>query len=422
MDTERSLRDQTVVVSGGKIVAIGSEIPFPPGAQVIDGANRMWLSPGLADMHTHSETKNDLAVYLTCGVTTVLHMGGARAGFVDNTVPAANRGSIPSPHVYTSFLVDGSTEYNGFVIKTPAEARSIVELAHTNNYDFIKVYVGLSAPVFRALADEGRRQNLPLVGHGVTAVRLEQQLAAGQVLVAHAEEFFYTYFTPPGIEESDTPPDESRIAAAVAMAKKYRATVTADIATYAAIAHQIQHPEVVAQFLARGESALLSPNDRLAWQTTAYVEKTARLERKLVFLRHLVKAMADGGVALVAGTDAPAVPGMLPGTSLHDDLAELVVSGMTPYQALSAATREPGEFIARTKGGVPFGRVQAGYRADLVLSAENPLQHPETLRAPAGVMVNGVWRDAEALKKIRRDVRESYVRASRLPVLPEAVP
>jgi len=418
MDSERTLRDQTVVVSGGKIVAVGSELALPAGAQVIDGKGRAWLSPGLADMHTHAEAKNDLAVYLSCGVTTVLHMGGARAGFVDNTVPAANRGSIPSPHVYTSFLVDGSTEYNGFVIKTPAEARSIVELARANNYDFIKVYVGLSPPVFQALAAEGRRQHLPLVGHGVTAVRLEPQLAAGQVLVAHAEEFFYTYFTPAGVEESDTPPDEARIPAAVAMAKKYHAAVTADIATYAAIAHQIQHPEVVAQFLARGESALLSPNDRLAWQTTPYVEKTAKLERKLAFLRHLIKAMADGGVELVAGTDAPAVPGMLPGTSLHDDLAELLASGLTPYQALSAATREPGEFIARTKGGVPFGVVATGYRADLLLSAENPLQNPATLRAPVGVMANGVWRDAAALEKLRRDVYESYVRASTLPKFP----
>ena len=420
MDGERTLRDQTVVVSSGKIAALGNDPPLPAGAQLIDGRNRLWLSPGLADMHTHVETKNDLAVYLTCGVTTVLHMGGARAGFVDNTVPAANRASIPSPHIYTSFLVDGSTEYNGFVIRTPAEARSIVELARANRYDFIKVYVGLSPPVFHALAAEGRRQNMPLVGHGVTAVRLEHQLAAGQVLVAHAEEFFYTYFTPPGVEESDTPPDESRIPAAVAMAKKYRATVTADIATYAAISRQIQHPEVVAQFLARGASALLSPNDRLAWQTTAYVEKTARLERKLAFLRKLIKAMADGGVELVAGTDAPAVPGMLPGTSLHDDLAELIASGLTPYQVLSAATREPGEFIARTKGGVPFGRVAAGYRADLILSTDNPLASLETLRAPVGVMVDGVWRDADALKKIRRDVRDSYVRASTLPALPQA--
>jgi imidazolonepropionase-like amidohydrolase len=406
MDRERVLRDQTVIVTGDKIAGIGSGLEPPVGAQVIDGHGKAWLSPGLADMHTHSEGPSDLAVYLANGVTTVLNMGGARAGFVDRIVPAANAGTLAAPHLYVSFLVDGSTDYNGFVIKTPDEARAIVGLAKTNGYDFIKVYVGLSAEVFSALADEGQRQHMPLVGHGVTAVRLEHQLAAGQVLIAHAEEFFYTYFTPAGVEESDTPPDASRIPAAVALAKKYHAAVTADIATYAAIAHQIQRPDVVAAFLASPQSTLLSPSDRFAWRNSSYVGKTAKLEAKLAFLRKLMKAMADGGVELVTGTDAPAVPGLLPGVSLHDDFAELETSGLTRFQVLSAATRAPGEFIARTKGGDRFGTIAAGYRADLLMSADNPLDSLATLRAPLGVMVRGQWRDAAALEALKDGVRE----------------
>ena len=415
MDRERVLRDQTVIVEGDRIVAIGRDVAVPAGASVIDGKGTAYLSPGLADMHTHSETRNDLAIYLANGVTTVLQMGGARSGFLDSIVPAVNRGTIPGPHVYASFLVDGSTDYNGFVIKTPAEARAIVGLAKTNGYDFMKVYVGLAPDVFDALADEGRKSGMPLVGHGVTAVRLERQLAEGQVLVAHAEEFFYTFFTPPGVEETDTPPDTSRIPAAVALAKKYDATVTADLATYAAIAHQIQHPEVVAAFLARPESAYLSPNDRLAWQNSSYVKKTAKLEAKLAFLRRLVKAMADAGVELVAGTDAPAVPGLLPGFSLHDDLDELEASGLTRFEVLSTATRAPGTFIHRTKGGDPFGEVAPGYRADLILSTDDPLAKLSTLRAPLGVMVRGQWRDAAALRELSDGVRESYRRASAVP-------
>ncbi len=73
-------------------------------------------------------------------------------------MPAVEHGKIPGPRVYASFLVDGNTDYNGFVIRTPAEARAIVGLAKTNNYDFIKVYVGLAPDVFAALADEGRKQ------------------------------------------------------------------------------------------------------------------------------------------------------------------------------------------------------------------------------------------------------------------------
>jgi imidazolonepropionase-like amidohydrolase len=412
MDRERVLRDQTVLIKDGKIGAIGSGLPIPASARTIDGHGTAFLSPGLADMHTHSETRNDLAVYLANGVTTILQMGGARASFVDTIVPQVNKGVIPGPHVYTSFLVDGTTDYNGFVVKTPAEGRSIVGLAKTNGYDFIKVYVGLSPEVFDALADAGRHQHIPLVGHGVTSVRLERQLTEGQVLVAHAEEFFYTFFTAPGTEESDTPPDASRIPTAVALAKSHHATITADLATYAAIAHQIGHPDVLTAFLARPEIIYLSPNDRLAWARSSYIKKTARLEAKLEFLRLMVKAMADSDVELVAGTDAPGVPGTLPGFSLHEDLAELERSGLTHFQVLSTATRAPGVFIARTKGGDHFGQVAAGYRADLILTADNPVSTLSTLRTPLGVMANGHWRDAAALQDLLNEVRDNYRRAS----------
>ena len=247
-----------------------------------------------------------------------------------------------------------------------------------------------------------------MIGHGVRAVRLARQFEQGQVLVAHAEEFFYAFFTAAGAEESDTPPDPGRIPEAAALVKRHGATVTADLVTYAAIAHQIGHPEVVAQFLARPDSYFLAPNDRLSWQASDYVGKSAKLEAKLEFLRHFVKATADAGVELVAGTDAPAVPGCLPGVSLHDDLAELEASGLTRYQALTTATRAPGAFIERTKHGDRFGLIAPGYRADLILSSHNPLDSLATLRKPLGVMAAGQWRDAVALDALKDHVREGY--------------
>lgn len=407
MDRERVLRDQTVIVTGDTITAIGRNVPVPANARIID-ARGAYLSPGLADMHTHSDTREDMAVYLANGVTTVLSMGGARARFVDSVVPAANGGRFPSPHVYTSFLVDGSPDYNGFVIKTPEEARAVVGLAKTNNYDFIKVYVNLAAPVYEALADEARRQHMPLVGHGVYAVRLERQLALGQPLVAHAEEFFYSHFTPPGVKESDTPPDEARIPEAVALAKRHGATIMADLVTYGAIAAQIGHRERVTAALTSAEADLLSPAVRLAWMRSSYPDKTAKLGAKYHFLQKLVKAMANAGVSMVAGSDAPAVPTLLPGFSLHDNLDELERAGLTRFQALSITTAQAGDFIRRTKGGPGFGTITAGSRADLVLTAANPLEGLATLRRPLGVMAKGRWHDAADLAGLLAEVRASY--------------
>jgi imidazolonepropionase-like amidohydrolase len=125
--------------------------------------------------------------------------------------------------------------------------------------------------------------------------------------------------------------------------------------------------------------------------------------------------MADADVELVAGTDAPAVPGMLPGVSLHDDLDALEASGLTRFQVLSIATRAPGAFIRRTKGGEPTGLVAPGFRADLVLTSGNPLDALATLRTPLGVMAGGRWHDAAELDGIRNRVRDDYVRAAARP-------
>ncbi len=78
--------------------------------------------------------------------------------------------------------------------KTPEEARAIVGLAKTNHYDFIKVYNDLSPECFQALVEEGKRLGIMVIDHGVTSVGLEKQLDAGQIMVAHTEEFLYTTF------------------------------------------------------------------------------------------------------------------------------------------------------------------------------------------------------------------------------------
>ena len=92
------------------------------------------------------------------------------------------------------------------------------------------------------------------------------------------------------------------------------------------------------------------------------------------------------------GTDAPTIPGLVPGFSLHDDLHALEQAGLTRYQVLCAATRTPGEFIRRSLPDADaFGTVVPGNRADLVLSATNPLDDLSTLRKPLGVMANGNW-------------------------------
>lgn len=412
MTQDQVLGDQTVLVEKGRIAFIGRGIAIPEGAEVIEGDGR-FLSPGLADMHSHSDTREDLKVYLANGVTTILNMGGASAGFMDSIRPGANRGALPGPHVYAAFRVDGSPQYNNFFVTTPDEARAIVRIAKTNGYDFIKVYNDLSPECFEALIEEGKALHVPIVGHGVTAVGLRKQLDAGQVMVAHTEEFLYTVFYGPGDIPEAGAPDPSKIPDAINFVLRDKAFVTADLNTYATIARQWGKPAVAAAYLHSPDVRYLGPSDRILWAREDYKKRRGSLDARAAFLQRFTKAMSDAGVPLIAGTDAPSIPGLVAGFSLHDDLKALIEAGLTPYQALATATRTPGEFIRQSLGEqVPFGTVTVGARADLVLSQENPLANLATLRRPIGVMAAGRWYSAKELSGLLQSVATEYGRAS----------
>lgn len=407
MDSERVLKDQTVIVEYGIVKTIGTLVPIPQNARMIDGGGKLFLSPGLADMHTHSQSREDLAIYLANGVTTVLNMGGASSQFLTHIRSTANEGRIPAPHVYIAFRVDGTPQYGEFIVTTAEEARALVHFAKTNGYDFIKVYNNLSPECFYALVDEGKREHMAVVGHGITLVGLKQQLAAGQVMAAHSEEFLYTVFS--------QNQSVNEIPAVIDFIKKDGAFVTADLNTYATIAKQWGKPEVVKDFLEMPESKYVSPDTRLIWMHEDYVHRQGTRDPQLKFLTEFTKAMADAGVKLIAGTDAPPIPGLVVGYSLHDDLATLERAGLSRYQVLSTATRVPGEFISRyVPGAKRFGTVTAGSCADLILSGENPLDDLNTLRNPLGVMVQGKWYARDDLEQLRIHVAKEYGEAGGL--------
>ncbi|WP_447761908.1 amidohydrolase family protein [Sphingopyxis panaciterrae] len=411
MDRERVIARTTVIVTDGAIASVGRMAKLPAGTKAIDGKGA-WLVPGLADMHNHVTSRDDLALLLANGVTTMLNMGEATNAFAGRTRIAANKGEVPGPQIFTAFVVDGDPQYGHFVVKTPDDARAIVRLAKANGYSFMKVYTNLSAEAFAALAAEAKVQGIGVVGHNVAAVGLAKQLAAGQAMVAHVEEFFTGFFPEPPADDQQAPPDDARIADAIALVKAHGTTVTSDLFTYRTIAAQFGKPEVVKAYLAAPDARYVSPADRIDWARSGYQKKAVDLSRRVAFEARFVKAMANAGVPLIAGGDAPTIPGLVPGFALHGEIDAMLSAGLTPWQALSAATRTPGTFIAKTVPGAgKFGIVAPGYRADLLLVADNPLEKPATLREPLGVMTGGRWYDATALKGMLDGVAE--LRAAR---------
>jgi len=85
---------------------------------------------------------------------------------------------------------------------------------------------------------------------------------------------------------------------------------------------------------------------------------------------------------------------MIPGFSLHDELAALVRAGLTPMDAIRSATVVPGQQLVWT---ARIGKVEVGYAADLILIDGDPLDDLSLLRRPSGVIANGIWFDRRAL-------------------------
>jgi imidazolonepropionase-like amidohydrolase len=120
------------------------------------------------------------------------------------------------------------------------------------------------------------------------------------------------------------------------------------------------------------------------------------------FNRRVLGALHRAGVPILAGTDAMGIALVPPGTSMHRELALLVASGLSLYEALRAATVNPARFLGKES---EFGTIAAGKRADLLLVDANPLENLATLKSPAGVMVRGKWLPAADLRRMMEALR-----------------
>lgn len=107
-----------------------------------------------------------------------------------------------------------------------------------------------------------------------------------------------------------------------------------------------------------------------------------------VFMKKVAGAMHRAGVPLVAGTDAMGAPLIAPGSSLVHELELLTACGLTPSEAIRAATLAPAAFLHKEN---EFGSITVGKRADLLLLEHNPLEDIARLKQPAGVMARGTW-------------------------------
>ena len=167
MKDEQVLADQTVVVRGPEIVKIGpsSEVSYLKDALLVDGRGK-YLMPGLADLHVHLFSSDDLLSYAAYGVTTVLNMSGGPEHL--RWREQVRKGTLLGPTIYTAIpTVDGLPPLNEMFVteEKPADAAAFVRESKLAGYDFIKLYGTLRPDVFRAILETAQREKIPVVGH-----------------------------------------------------------------------------------------------------------------------------------------------------------------------------------------------------------------------------------------------------------------
>jgi imidazolonepropionase-like amidohydrolase len=307
----------------------------------VDGRSR-FLIPGLADMHVHLDNGvEELPLYVAAGVTTVRNMRGRPEHLAWRARVAA--GSLVGPSIYTSGpTLAGPRLFDrgrGFVgVRTPQDAERVAREQARAGYDMIKVHSRLTLPVYQRLLAAARDARIPVVGHLIPEVGLVRSLSAGQVSLEHL-----------GLELVDG--DAAR--------------------------------------LGDGARAIARSG---AWVGTIVSTRDGRCGPPTEMQRRVVASLRRANVKLLAATDA-GLESMDPGTSLHCELATLVRAGLTPYDALVAATRNAGDFARmHLQEQIPFGTIAVGSRADLVLLSTDPRRDISAVARPLGTVLRGAWR------------------------------
>ena len=433
MDRERVLPNRTVLVHGGHITAIGpaGHVRIPAQAVRIDGHGK-YLIPGLADMHTHVGmgdsviAEQALFLWLANGVTTIRNLDYLPPGGMFHALsgPALLRlraraaaGTLPSPRIYTSSAwspdVDGMGGLGALFggQSTPLDSVAAYVAAYkAAGYDFLKIR-DEDAVTAESLAVAARRVGLPIVGHVPDDLPVQEALRIGYRSIEHL-----TGYLPALVRRADS---------TAATRVSIQNTQLSDSAFLARLRRDLDLSRIPALVALTRQAGvwncptlelqdIVAPNtniDTLAnWPEVRYASPALLKQWHEVLVQHgtterivdgaggtldalqqLVRVLQSAGAGLLSGTDASTaliVPYLLPGFSLHRELAALVAAGLTPYQALATSTRNVAAYFG-TLG--ESGTVTVGKRADLVLLDGNPLVDIHQTMRIAGVMRNGTW-------------------------------
>ena len=374
-----AISEAAVLVRNGRIEAAGprGEISIPPDVRAIDVRGKTIL-PGLWDMHTHVTQIEWGPVYLAAGVTTVRDMGN-ESDLLLALRDALASGAVLGPRLLMAGLIDGGgpNAFGTVAAATAEEGRAVVRRYHDAGFQQVKLYSLLQPDVVTAIAGEAHRLGMTVTGHVPTSMTLQDAVAAGMDHIAHL-----AIRDEPGSEE---------LRRTTQFLSEHGTVVDPTLSWGELLGRSTSTP--IASFQP-GFLKIPSPLRRLFESAgNADIEPSAaraRLERGL----RIVSELHRGGVPIVAGTDEG-----IPGHSLHREIELYVEAGLTPLEAIQAATIVPARAMRLQN---ELGTVEVGKRADLVVLDASPLERISNIRSVRFVVTDGrMYEAADLWRSVR---------------------
>ncbi|HET6360952.1 MAG TPA: amidohydrolase family protein [Gemmatimonadota bacterium] len=388
----------TVLIEGSRILAVSADaMEIPRETRMVEGEGK-FLIPGLWDMHTHlSKARSPaLPLLVASGVLGVRDAGGDMAELQrwESEIHADERAGprivmagpyLESPANVLRVLLAETVEpeeRTRIPVDGPSDARRVVDSIAAAGADLVKVRTWRDLETFRAIAVTARERGLPLAAHvfGLPPEMLREGL------VSSIEHF---------VELPAAWTREERLDFYADLGEK-GTVVVATLATFAESVLVMPESLAMAVENAEGVSAFLRADwrEQLADQSRGAVEGWRSYYPTVV---ESWREMREAGMRLLPGSDL-AVAGILPGASLHRNLALMVEQvGLSPMEAIVAGTRHSAEYLGLSDS---LGVIAPGMVADLVLLDADPLADIRNTARVAAVIQEGRLLDRAALDSL----------------------
>jgi imidazolonepropionase-like amidohydrolase len=410
-----ALPDAVIVVRRGRIESVGTrgEFQLPQKTREVDVSGR-WIIPGLIDSHAHLAPSISWARprYLAWGVTTIRDMHGG-IGSLTTLRRKADEAAANGPRVYAAgAMIDGlpATYPDAIGVSAERDARKAVDQLVTAGADFIKVYTRIDAPLLRAIIDEARAFNLSVSGHlGMTNAVAAARVGIGSIehmtgvaeaastnsasIVTAHYRGFYPGWT--AAERSWGGLDSAALVRVAQTLAEAQITVVPTLILHETLSRLSEPGLMRDQALQdvpeerRQEWDVPGLISRAGWSSADFDAFRGARPMQDLFLR----AFAAAGGRIAVGTDAVS-PMLVPGYSEHREMELLVRAGLTPREAIRAATRNGAVLL----GADSLGLLAPGNVADLVVLSKDPLTDIRNTRAVEAVMSRGRLMSTDSIR------------------------